>query len=75
MRRCNCGSNDYDVDWGCCYDCFCASRSTLAESCPEPTDAELCAGHGHPEYVEGSGVCLCKGDQDSQPPVKTVGEE
>ena len=24
MARCNnCGSNDADVDWGLCYECFC----------------------------------------------------
>jgi len=54
MTRCtNCGSTDAHVDLGLCFACFAPDPQ------PPPTDAEICAGYGHPEYAPGEGRCYC----------------
>ncbi len=57
--RCACGSTDYDVDWGQCFECFCADRPQQRQQEQEFTEADMCASYGHPEYIAGHGQCYC----------------
>lgn len=56
--RCQCGSLDCDIDWGQCFECFCADRAPEQYPAPTPTEADYCASGGHGEY-ECMGHCYC----------------
>ncbi len=68
MPKCmTCSSPHADPDWGQCFECFCADRPS--GKYPEPTDADICASHGHSEYHDGGGFCYC-GEQAYFPAVE-----